>query len=73
MKNLLTDIAGVRVGHAHDASIATGVTAIVLKHFGWRELTEFYQWCNYNWAMSLLSLKDYCEKGKGLAYQEREF
>ncbi len=29
MKNLLTDIAGVRVGHAHDASIATGVTAIV--------------------------------------------
>ncbi|GGM93953.1 hypothetical protein GCM10010967_28860 [Dyadobacter beijingensis] len=33
----------------------------------WRELTEFYQWCNYNWAMFLLSLKDYCEKGKGLA------
>ncbi|HEY4203372.1 MAG TPA: P1 family peptidase, partial [Xanthobacteraceae bacterium] len=29
MKNLLTDIAGVRVGHAHDAAIATGVTAIV--------------------------------------------
>lgn len=50
-----------------------GATAIVLKHFNWRELTEFYQWCNYNWAMFLLSLKDYCEKGKGLAYQEREF
>jgi D-aminopeptidase len=27
--NLLTDVAGVRVGHAHDARIATGVTAIV--------------------------------------------
>src|SRR5215831_8219458 len=27
--NLLTDLAGVRVGHAHDARIATGVTAIV--------------------------------------------
>ena len=27
--NLLTDLAGVRVGHAHDASIATGVTAVV--------------------------------------------
>ena len=29
MKNLLTDIAGVRVGHADDASLASGVTAIV--------------------------------------------
>jgi L-aminopeptidase/D-esterase-like protein len=29
LKNLLTDIAGVRVGHAQDAKIASGVTAIV--------------------------------------------
>jgi len=29
MNNLLTDIAGVRVGHAHDAALASGVTAIV--------------------------------------------
>ena len=29
MKNLITDISGVRVGHAHDATIATGVTAIL--------------------------------------------
>jgi L-aminopeptidase/D-esterase-like protein len=29
LKNLLTDIAGVRVGHADDASLASGVTAIV--------------------------------------------
>ncbi|NOJ46168.1 P1 family peptidase [Bradyrhizobium archetypum] len=29
MKNLLTDIAGVHVGHAHDASAASGVTAIL--------------------------------------------
>lgn len=29
MKNLLTDIAGVRVGHAHDAALASGVTTIV--------------------------------------------
>ena len=27
--NLITDVAGVRVGNAHDARIATGVTAIV--------------------------------------------
>src|SRR5271155_533993 len=29
MKNLLTDIAGVRVGHADDAAFASGVTAVV--------------------------------------------
>jgi L-aminopeptidase/D-esterase-like protein len=29
MNNLLTDIAGVRVGHADDAELASGVTAVV--------------------------------------------
>lgn len=29
MKNLLTDIAGVRVGHADDATLASGATAIL--------------------------------------------
>ena len=29
MKNLLTDIAGVCVGHAHDAELASGVTAVL--------------------------------------------
>jgi L-aminopeptidase/D-esterase-like protein len=29
LKNLLTDIAGVRVGHADDAALASGVTAII--------------------------------------------
>ena len=27
--NLITDIAGIRVGHAHDARLASGVTAIL--------------------------------------------
>jgi len=29
MKNLLTDISGVRVGHADDTALASGVTAVV--------------------------------------------
>src|SRR5881227_1330987 len=29
MKNLLTDITGVRVGHADDSALASGVTAVV--------------------------------------------
>ncbi|MGY4420118.1 L-aminopeptidase/D-esterase-like protein [Bradyrhizobium sp. JR6.1] len=31
MKNLLTDVAGVSVGHADDAVIASGVTAILFE------------------------------------------
>jgi L-aminopeptidase/D-esterase-like protein len=29
LKNLLTDIAGIRVGHAGDAALASGVTAVI--------------------------------------------
>jgi L-aminopeptidase/D-esterase-like protein len=32
MKNLLTDISGVRVGHADDAALASGVTAVIFDH-----------------------------------------
>ena len=32
MKNHLTDIAGVRVGHADDAALASGVTAVIFDH-----------------------------------------
>jgi L-aminopeptidase/D-esterase-like protein len=32
MKNLLTDISGVRVGHADDKALASGVTAVVFDH-----------------------------------------
>ncbi len=30
LQNLITDVAGVRVGNAHDVRIATGVTAVVI-------------------------------------------
>lgn len=50
-----------------------GVTAVTLRHMGWRELTEFYRFCNYNWAQFLYSLKLYLETGKGQPYQQRQF
>lgn len=37
-------------------------TKIVLKHYDWEKMTDFYRWCNYNWAMFLRSLKNYCER-----------
>lgn len=48
-----------------------GKVALTLRHMDWREVTEFYRWCNYNWAMFLYSLKQYCEEGGGTPYQRR--
>lgn len=38
-----------------------GVTMVILRHSNWRELTDYYRWCNYNWSMFLSRLKEYCE------------
>lgn len=70
---IATDPEWVGTGISFDLTEKDGITAIVLKHFDWRELTEFYRWCNYNWAMFLLSLKSYCEDGEGTPYQKRKF
>ena len=68
-----SDPEWVGTGISFELNEKDGVTKIILKHFGWRELTEFYQWCNYNWAMFLLSLKSHCEDGAGTPYQKRKF
>lgn len=70
---IASDPEWVGTGVSFELSEKEGVTAVVLKHFNWRELTEFYRWCNYNWAMFLLSLKSYCEDGAGTPYQKRKF
>ncbi len=36
-------------------------TTVVLSHTDWRAVTEYYKWCNYNWAMFLQRLRNYCE------------
>lgn len=56
-----------------DLEEKNGKTSVVLKHMNWREVTEYFRSCNYNWAMFLYSLKSYCEAGEGLAYQKRIF
>lgn len=72
-KCITSDPEWIGTSVSFDLTEKNGVTSVVLKHFDWRELTEFYQWCNYNWAMLLLSLKNYCEDGEGTPYQKRKF
>ncbi len=44
-------------------------TIVEFSHLGWKSVTSCYRYCNHNWAMFLLSLKQYCELGQGNPYQ----
>lgn len=56
-----------------DLSEQKGITTVVLKQDGWKEVTDFYRFCNYHWGWFLYSLKSYCEEGVGFPYQRRKF
>ncbi len=47
----------------------TGGSELRFSQTGWREETDFFASCSYNWAYYLSSLKEYCEKGEGRPYQ----
>ncbi len=48
-----------------------GNTVLKFSHSGWKEETDFFARCNYNWAWYMTSLKNYCETGKGTPFQLR--
>ncbi|PRY85125.1 SRPBCC family protein [Mongoliibacter ruber] len=45
-----------------DIRVKNNSTEIILTHSNWREVTDYYRWCNYHWGMFLYRLKNYCEK-----------
>ena len=59
---IASDEQWVGTGVSFELTEKDQITTVVLKHTNWRELTDFYQWCNYNWALFLQRLKIYCEK-----------
>ena len=40
-------------------------TLVRFTHDGWREVTDTFAGCNYQWALFMKSLKSYCETGLG--------
>lgn len=48
-----------------------GKTVVELNHANWKEASACYRSCNYHWAMVLLSLKQYCEGGRGTPCRKR--
>lgn len=47
-----------------------GITEILFAQSGWEDESDFFAHCNTKWAVFMLSLKEYCETGKGRPYPE---
>ena len=46
-----------------------GTTLLRFGQHNWKAQTDFYAYCNFQWGNYLISLKDYCEKGKGYPFR----
>jgi uncharacterized protein YndB with AHSA1/START domain len=46
-------------------------TLLRFVHGAWKEVTDTFAGCNYDWASSIASLKSLCEKGTGTPYQNK--
>jgi uncharacterized protein YndB with AHSA1/START domain len=44
-------------------------TLLRFGHTQWREMTDFFASCNYNWGFYMRSLKLYCEQGEGEPFE----
>ena len=45
-----------------------GNTILRFSHNNWKEETDFFASCNYNWGYYLNSLKQYCKTGEGTPF-----
>lgn len=45
-------------------------TILRFEHNNWKEETDFFASCNYQWAYYMRSLKLYCETGNGTPFKE---
>jgi len=45
-----------------------GSTILRFSHNKWREETDFFASCNFNWGYYMNSLKQYCETGEGTPF-----
>lgn len=45
-------------------------TILRFSHSNWKEETDFFASCNYQWAYYMRSLKQYCETGMGTPSKE---
>ncbi len=53
-----------------DLQESDGRTTLRFTHGDWREATDFYASCNFQWAYYMMSLKSLCETGKGTPFPQ---
>ena len=53
-----------------DLRTEQGTTIVLFAHRGWKDPVEFMHYCSTRWAVYLLSLKSFCETGKGRPYSD---
>lgn len=46
-------------------------TKVCFSHYGFKEQTEYVGECSFHWANYLISLKNFCETGKGMPNEGR--
>ena len=52
-----------------EISEENGDTLLRFGHINWTDQTEFFGHCNFQWGRYLMSLKKYCETGKGEPFE----
>ena len=55
-----------------DISEENNETLLRFGHTKWANQTEFFGHCNFQWGRYLMSLKKYCETGKGEPFKPEE-
>lgn len=45
-------------------------TQLFFEHNGWKDYTDLYSQCSYDWSIFLRSLKSYCETGTGKPFPD---
>ena len=50
-----------------------GNTILRFTHGNWKEETDFFAFCNYNWGYYMKSLAKYSEEGEGTPFREKDF
>jgi uncharacterized protein YndB with AHSA1/START domain len=48
-----------------------GNTILRFSHNNWKEETDFFASCNFNWGYYMNSLKQYCETGEGTPFNSK--
>ena len=69
-KCLAGDKEWIGTNFVFDLEEKDGETILRFEQKNWKDETDFFASCNYQWAHYMRSLKQYCETGNGTPFKE---